>query len=197
MTARLILAIAISLLAGLTGRANAASISIVYVGTNEVDPGGKVLADTGDLLVFDMVMDFTDHPTIGGGFDILFDTSALGFVSLIEAQPCMDFACPDQDPTDGRLQTGFASFTPLTGPALVASVTFQVTGDNVQSTFVALGPTTGIRGPFISGVDFMTIIDVDYNAIEIGAVPVPAAAWFLLSGLLALLGVGATPTRPA
>ena len=59
----------------------------------------------------------------------------------------------------------------------------------VGTTTVALGPTAGIAGPWVSAVDFVSIIEPDYGSASVTAVPVPAAVWFMLSGLAALFGM--------
>ncbi len=65
-------------LTGLIACANAASISLNYVGEADV-VDGAVQVFVGDIVTFDVLMDFTDEPTIGGGFDILFDTTGLAY----------------------------------------------------------------------------------------------------------------------
>ena len=59
--------------------ANAASLSFVYTGDNDVDSDGTVVAAVNDLLTFDIVMDFTDDPTIGGGYSVSFTAETLRF----------------------------------------------------------------------------------------------------------------------
>ncbi len=58
------------LLFALTLEANALSVSLAYTGDNAVTAAGVVLAGQGDELRFDIVADFRDHPTIGGGYGI-------------------------------------------------------------------------------------------------------------------------------
>ncbi|MEM9270258.1 MAG: VPLPA-CTERM sorting domain-containing protein [Pseudomonadota bacterium] len=48
----------------------------------------------------------------------------------------------------------------------------------------------GIAGPWVSAADFVTELDPTYGSATVNAVvPVPAAVWFMLSGLAALFGI--------
>lgn len=171
-------------LMGLMASANAASISLVP--TSSVDGVAP-----GDIVSFDVIMDFTDQSTIGGGFDIVFDETALMFVGLNNAQLGDPSFGRDPDVLPGLLESwAFANFNPLTGPDLVGSVQFQVLSGFVGVTTVATQATSGIGGPFVDGTDFVSLIDVQYNSVDVSAVPVPAAVWFMLSGLGALIGFG-------
>ena len=193
MTTKVIRGIAALLFTITLSQANAASISLVPTGpTTSILPG--------DLVQFDVVMDFTTDDnglgsdiTLGGGFDVTFDNSLLSFVSLTNS--CIgDVAfCRDPDVLPGRLESwGFADFNGVTGPAQVGSVQFLVSG--LGSSLVSTAATSGIAGPFVSGVDFVTILNVDYNSVAVSTrttpvIPLPAAVWFLLSGLGAIFGV--------
>ena len=170
--------------------ANAASISLVAT-----SPTAGLLP--GDIVSFDVVMDFTTDDnglgsdiTLGGGFDIVFDESFLQFEGLSNAGLGDPAFGRDPDVLPGLLESwGFADFNGLTGPALVGSVQFSVLATGPASSFVSTAPTNGIAGPFVSAVDFISILNVDYNSIEVTRIPVPAAVWFMLSGLVALFGM--------
>lgn len=189
MNTRFLSTIGFLVLFGLATVANAASISLA--------PTSSVV-DTvpGDLVSFDVFMDFTTDNnglgsdiTLGGGFDIVYDSSVLAFVSLSNAELGDPAFGRDPDILDGLLESwGFADFNGLTGPALVGSVQFEVLAALVgDSTLVSTTATNGISGPFVSAVDFITILQVDYNEVEVNAIPVPGAVWLFGSGL-GLLG---------
>ncbi len=178
-------------LMGLMASANAASISLVYTGANDTDGTGAVIAAIGDVVTFDVVMDFSGdgERTLGGGFDIAFDTAGLAFESYQVADFGDPFFSRPADLLDGLLESGaFGDFGGLSGPATVASVAFTVVG--VGEYDISTSGTMGDGGPFISAIDFTTELDVDYFGARVSSVPVPAAVWFMLSGLGALVGFG-------
>jgi len=172
------------ILMGLLSSANAASISLVP--TSAVDG-----VSAGDIVSFDVVADFSDVPTLGGGFDIVFDSSALAFSSLTNNQVGDPAFGRDPDILDGLLESwAFANFNPLSGILAVGSVSFEVLG-GFTSTTVGTSATNGIGGPFVDGNDFISIIPVEYSSVTVTSqIPVPAAVGFLLSGLGALFGFG-------
>lgn len=171
------IAASVLLLIATTGAANAASLSLSPPSADST---------LGSLVSFDVIMDFSDVTTIGGGFDIAFDSSALQFVEWA-ANPVGDpgFA-REPDVLDGLL-SGIAvgDFrSGITGVQNLGAVTFRVIGD---SSFVALMDTASVAGPW---VDFNTfaVISVDYTGAAVNVVPVPAALWLSLGGLAALIG---------
>ncbi len=167
--------------------ANAASISLIYTGDRPISDG-FIDAPPGTILTFEVLMDFTDLPTFGGGFDVIFDSDRAQFDSLVNFDIGNPEFSRDPDIMDGLLESwGFASFSTIAGPAIVGTLTFTVLPDVLTGPgFIALGPTSGPGGPFICNLgDCISYIDVEYNSIEFGVVPLPASAWLLASGLLA------------
>ncbi|MFK8016595.1 MAG: VPLPA-CTERM sorting domain-containing protein [Gammaproteobacteria bacterium] len=177
-------------LMGLMASANAASVSLIYTGGNDIDDDGAILAAGGDVLSFDLVMDFTDRITLGGGFDVNWDTAGLGNVEYTSA----GFGDPSfgRDPVmeDGRLFNGaVGNFNGLT-EGTIASISFTVIGTEGDFAIAPSG-TDGDSGPWIDGITFVDVIEnVEYNGANVRVVPVPAAVWFMLSGLGALIGFG-------
>lgn len=166
--------------------AQAASISLVYNGPNPMgDNTDIILAGPNELLTFDVVMDFSDAPTLGGGFDIVFDPSSLEFESFTNNEIGEDGFGRDPDEFDGLLESwAFGAFGGMTGPDIVGTVSFTYLGGLTE---ISLTATSGIGGPFVSFDNPGSMLDVDFGSVQV--VPVPAAVWFLLSGLGALLGV--------
>ncbi|MFK7886460.1 MAG: VPLPA-CTERM sorting domain-containing protein [Gammaproteobacteria bacterium] len=178
-------------LMGVMASANAASMSLMYTGDNQMIDG-VIQAEGGDALTFDLIMDFSGDGeiTLGGGFDINFDAAGLTFDTYQSAGLGEASFGRDPEVQDGRLFSGaFGAFAGLTGPATVATITFIANGEAGLFNVSPSG-TDGIGGPFISAVDFITVLDVDYNGADVQVVPVPAAVWFMLSGLGALVGFG-------
>lgn len=164
--------------------ANAASLSFVYTGDNNVDNDGHIVASVGDLIDFDIVMDFTDEPTIGGGFDVFFTTDSLQF----ESWESLNIGDGPRQPRIyeqlGLIEdAAFGSFNPLTGPATLARVSFIFLGGPVGTVELAQSQ----YGVFI-GADFITPIDVDFGSATIRT-PLPGAAWLLMSAMGALVAV--------
>lgn len=163
---------------------NAASISL--------NPGLVDGVSNGDVISFDIVMDFSDNPTLGGGFDIVFDSSALQFESFFRDPAIGDPSFSrDPDILDGLLESwAVGSFTGLPNVATLGSVQFSVLSTMGASTFVATRDTTGIGGPWISSITFVDIIPVDYFGAEVrrGAGPGPAPV--PEPGTLTLLSLG-------
>lgn len=168
--------------------ANAASI-LLTPGSNITD------VRAGDLVTFDIVMDFSTDTvglgidtTLGGAFNVVFDPNALEFEFLFNAEIGDPLFGRDPDILPGLLESwGFADFDGLTGPSHVGRVVFSVLPAAPASTFVALEMANGLGGPFVSAIDFITIVPVEFNSLEVTVIPVPAAAWFMLSGIGALL----------
>ena len=173
---------------GLMMGANASTVSLVpQTATTNLIPGAVVS--------FAVDVDFSsDGSTLGGGFDVMFDPTFLSYngdATLTLGDPafgrvpddCSIVACAGGGA--GLLESwAFGDFNTVVA-GTVGTLSFTV--QQVGSSFVSLGPTSGIGGPFVSGVDFVTILNPTYNAIEVTAVPVPAAAW-LFGSALGLLG---------
>ncbi len=159
----------------------------------------------GDTIELQVLMDFSDDATVGGGFDIIFDP---GLVSYVPGSYLTDIALgsdPDftrddnpaiTDPTkqvdvllDRLAGAAFGNFGGLSGPAVVGSLSFiaNAGGDAVFS----LGASTSASvGGFFSGASFSEQFPVfTGTTVSVSAVPVPAAVWLFGSGLVGLVGV--------
>lgn len=191
MTCKITRYCATAILTSLAAVAQSASISLVPT-------SNTIQTSPGDVVSFDVVMDFTTDNnglgsdiTLGGGYDVIWDPAALVFVNLTTPQigdPCI---CRPPDVVPGLVESwSFSDFNGLVGPMVVGRINFEVRPGAPASSFVMTGPTNGISGPFVSGVDYVTLLDVDFNAIEVtvlqAPVPLPAAIWVMLSGLVAL-----------
>ncbi|MFK7888142.1 MAG: hypothetical protein AB8G16_14880 [Gammaproteobacteria bacterium] len=172
--------------------AHAASISLVPT-------SATTALSAGDIVDFDVVMDFSTNDsglgsdiTLGGGFDLLWDPAAMTFHGLtLSGIDENDFAPGDPDIFPGlAFNWSFGVFGGISGPALVGTISFEVLAGAPATSMISGRGTDGIGGPFVSALDFVTLLDVNYNAVEITTVPVPAALWFMLGGLGALLRLG-------
>lgn len=182
---------------GLNTTANAASISLQLVDSDPVIQG--------DIFALNIFMDFTDDPTIGGGFDILYDPTLVSYIGgsfLVEETLFSDpFFTRDDNPlspasnrvdidtTQGEIVgAAFGDFIGLTGPSLVGTLSFQAE----QAGLASFGLQTTINplvGDFISAfTNQPQPVDFFGASVAISEVPVPAAGWLLLSAFAGLAG---------
>lgn len=147
----------------------------------------------GDLVTLTLTMDFSgpDEMTLGGGTDIMWDTA---FLALSSWDPIAygDPGFSNPGTISGGLIDGFAfgDFNGLTGPAEVATATFELLAAGATSITMD-DDADGITGPFVNALTFqpqdVTFIGADLD-ISGAAIPLPAAAWLLLGGMGTLLG---------
>ncbi len=158
--------------------ANAASISLTPQVSN---------AAVGDIVTFEIIVDFRDVITIGGPFDVHFDPNALGFASWTSSYPGDPGFSRDPEMLNGLL-SGFAfgDFNGLSGLWTVGVLEFEVLA--AGTTEITPSDSTSLAGPFLDAVTFQPI-PIEWGSATINAVvPVPAAAWLMVGGLSALVG---------
>lgn len=149
--------------------------------------------NTGDIVTFDVAIDFSDvGGTLGGGFDVNWSPAALGFVDLTSAGLGDPAFGRDPDVFSGLLESwAVGDFTGIIS-GLVGSLRFEVLPGMGASSFVLLAPTGGIGGPWVSGVDFVTILQPEYDAVELtgapAVIPLPPAIWLFVSSLAVIGG---------
>jgi hypothetical protein len=139
----------------------------------------------GEQASFELHMDFSSDPTLGGGIDIFYDSTMLQFVSFVfDASLGDDLAVRrDPDVLTGTLNgLAFGKDTGLSGPSIVGVLTFDTLA--LGTTSLSLADNISPAGGFYSAVTFDPQ-SVDYQGAEvtIAPVPVPAAVWLLLSGM--------------
>ena len=159
--------------------ANAASISLAPK---------LVTAAVGDSVFFDLNMDFSDNPTLGGGIDLVFNTSLLEFSSFARNPALGDDVDGrrDLDVVPGTGLDGLAFFKfggGIAGPARVGTFTFKALGaGRIDVTLSA--DVGGTAGPFISATtNDPQNVTFTGAAIDISpsAVPLPGALPLMLS----------------
>ena len=165
------------------------------------DPAQAALV--GDVVTFDIEMDFINS-TVGGSFDVFYDSSLLSFISFefdAAFTAIIDPAfsvLPDNCLVDGAAISGcsvgdselngiaFGNFDGVTGTHIIGTLSFITLDSGVAEITMATndGPYEG----FFSSVDASELV-VLYGPgkIHITQVPVPAAVWLMLSGI-GLLG---------
>lgn len=134
------------------------------------NPVGDVIP--GDVVTFDIVIDFTGEATMGGGLDITYDPTALLLASLNRDPDVgeIGFGC-DPDILPGLLGSlaigAFGAPIPAAGPTIIGDVSFDVLGGISSTTVVAVTSASGIGGPWIDGTDFLTIVNPTYNQLAV------------------------------
>jgi len=169
---------------GLYGSANAYAATINFSDT-------AISANVGDTITLDILMDFTGDPTLGGGTDIFYDASVLSFQSFdfgtttLALDPAFSRS-PDElaNELEGL---AFGSFAGLEGPGTVGTLTFQAISIGDITLTMAVTDKALKGGDFISATD-SSVQTVTFGTanISVSQIPVPAALWLFISGLLGL-----------
>lgn len=148
----------------------------------------------GSQATFELFMDFSSDPTLGGGVDVVFGNftngSQLSFLSYDPAALGDPFYInvPTVSTTGDRLEgITFGDFTNgVSGPALVGTLVFNtLVAGNYSLSLVDSGLTGGFYS--MSGVQQTPVYTP--ASFTVTAVPVPAAIWLMLSGLVGLSGM--------
>jgi hypothetical protein len=122
-----------------------------------LSPATQDIGPNGTLHV-DVLMDFTEEATLGGGTDTTFDPAVLTFVSFVFDPALGDDPAFRRQPalqSPGVLDgLAFGHFDGLTGPSRVGTFTFTV--KNVLGpTPITVAQDDGIAGPFVSADTFL------------------------------------------
>jgi hypothetical protein len=177
--------LAVAMLAGLS--MSAAEAAAVYMEPDS--QAGIYDPEVPSTVSFELWMDFTNEPTIGGGIDL----DLQGPISMAEFTPSSYFT-DTADPSftghgtenaDNDYQIHFGNFAGLSGVNKLGDITVNLLGSGLGSISLAINTFYG--GFF--GTNFLSIdVDVsDEAAITASAVPAPAGVWLLLTGLAGLV----------
>lgn len=190
---------AAAVLMSVVNSAQAVSLSIIDISS---DPQVGI----GSTIELQVLMDFSDDATFGGGFDIIFDPSLVSYVSGSyltdsglgsDADSTRDDNPLVTDPTkrveilsDRLSGAAFGTFgNGLTGPSVVGTLSF-IANAGGDAAFSLGASTSASIGGFFSAVSFAEQFPVfTGTSVNISAVPVPAAAWLFGSGLIGMIGV--------
>ncbi len=153
---------------------NAKAVSISLTPTS---PSVRV----GENVSLDVMYDTEGDSTVGGSFSVNFDNSAFDFDSF-----SFDSALPD-DPffrvspsavNNNSFNLGFGNFPGIENSGRVGTLLFQSRQEG-NFDFTLAAPLVG-HDSFNEGVSY---IDA---RVQVAPVPLPAAAWLLLSGISGL-----------
>ena len=175
------LAIAALLLLSLGGKAFAASLSLVT-------PAGSVVENS--LFTVTLEMDARDapgaHPGLfGGAVLISFDSMLLTYQNDFALTPGLSYFSAPVLSNNGNLQTLRFGFDNGVDLGAVGTLSFRAIGPVDSVANIDLADADDFFGTFISYVPTYQPFYPDFNPvqIEISPVPLPAAAWLLLTGL--------------
>ncbi len=154
-----------------------------------------------------VLFDFVDTPAFGGGFNLLFDSAVLEFVSYTQAifsgspgTPQFGLASPIGDLINPGEYLGagvgtFEFFTGINTAGTIGTFLFNIIGSapggtppcgaTLCLTPVSLNPVVSLVGDDISADVFANGI----AAANVSAIPLPAAAWFFGTALIGLVGL--------
>jgi hypothetical protein len=168
------------------GVAQAATVSVTPISSHVM---------LGDQIILMLYADFRDDPALGGGLDVFFDSTGLGFGSwtFMAAESVGDD--PDfrrqPDVLNGELNgIAFGNFEGMWGRSLVGFLTLDTLAVGNYDILLAnnQGGPPNNPGPFVS---YFTGLQMTVNFqgthVTVSGVPIPGAAWLLL-GALGLLG---------
>jgi hypothetical protein len=147
-------------------------------------PGSNIVpADTATALSISIDGNF-DVATTGGTFLVSWD-AGLTLDTFTIAAPPWDFFFTTVGTNSLQIRVGDLSFTPTTGPRAIATLNFTALLPQGSTATISMADDGNGWADFPGAP-----LPVDYVGASVTApVPVPAAAWLMLSGLLGLVGV--------
>ena len=198
-TKRFVSFIAVALLSTVAVDSQAASISF--------DLSSGITVSGGQLSVT-VYYDFTDRPIIAGGFNLLYDPSAVEFVSFSLAtfsgvgSPQNSVSLPGFLDSPGNYLSVIIGtgdfFNGISTAGEVGTFVFNIIafGENtVCGALMCLTPDPSVPftlrdGPASEADITDEVFANGVTELPYSAIPVPAAIWFFASGLAFLVGVG-------
>ncbi|MEM6640344.1 MAG: VPLPA-CTERM sorting domain-containing protein [Pseudomonadota bacterium] len=156
------------------------------------------IVDPGEEFTLEVRMDFLQE-TVGGAFDVFYDTALVDFVSFTYnddflaniVDPAFTLV-PDVCETSGAANggcsvgdaeingIGFGNFDGILGSHLIGELTFTA-GSEGLATFLTAS-SDSLFGGFISAAT-ANELTVVYNGAAVLVTPIPAAVWMMLGGL--------------
>ena len=132
-----------------------------YFGLQPTSPTRDLVND--QTVNFDVIFSFqADGGTLGGGFDVVFDPTALEFVGLTSAGLGDPAFGRDPDILPGRLSSwAIGDFNGISS-GVVGSMQFKVLATHGATTVVGVIPTDGIAGPWVSAANPVSTLEPDY-----------------------------------
>ena len=159
----------------------------------------------GEKFSLDLVINFSDRATLGGGVDINYDSEFVDFLGfdfnsdfLSITDPLLTCpgganACTPIDQTDKVENIIFGNFSGIGGVHTVGTLNYQLNSLELTSIFPFL--TTASGGPFVPAIAnrpmpvLFTGVNLRNGTITQGStvIPVSASIWFFLTALIPLV----------
>ena len=154
--------------------------------TLSIDPDA-VEAQVGDQLSLDILYDLEGEKTVGGTFSVNFDNNAFDFKSVKFSANLPDdpaFRVKPDSVDSNSFNLGFGNFNEIEGKGTAATVTFMAKKEGSFS--FDLGAPLAGHDPFqnVTSINYGSGAKVQVTPVN--AVPLPGAAWLLLSGIAGL-----------
>ncbi len=155
--------------------------------TLSFDPNATEV-QVGDQLSLDILYDLEGEKTVGGAFSVNFDNTAFKFMSVDFSANLPDdpaFRVNPGSVSSNAFNLGFGNFNGIEGSGTVATVTFKANKDG-NFSFDLGAPLAG-HDPFqgVTSINYNSA-QIQVNAVQPDPVPLPGAAWLLLSGFAGL-----------
>lgn len=158
------------------GQAQAATVSL--------SPLSQSVA-LGNQVSLQLNMDFGSDPTLGGGVDILYNSSLLSFSSFTFSSGLGDDPAFRRQPdlqTNKLNGIAFGNFGGLGGSRVVGTLVFDTLGAGAVN--LTLAENSMPAGGFFSATTYdQQVVTYTGATVNVTSVPLPAAGWMLLSGL--------------
>lgn len=160
--------------------ASAATVSLV--------PASSSVAEGGVFSV-DLVLDAQDAPGVHtesfqGFVNVTFDSTKVQYGSFVFNSPAEQFGGIDTA-TDGLVSFGFDKST---DDQVVGTFTFTALASAGDTILLNVADAVPVLGSFVNTNPTITPFTPDFAGGQVNVVPIPAAAWLMLSGLGVLGG---------
>lgn len=164
------------------------AISTAHAASVSLDPASPAPARVGEMVSFDVLLDFSSDSTTGGSVDIAWDPSVLQYndnfnITLSPRDSTFDVVDFQQP---GLLSVGLGDFAGFTPTGVLGVVEYMAMGEG--TTDISLGDSQKWGG-FFSSTGALIPVNYAGSQVSVSAVPVPAAVWLFSSGLVGLAGM--------
>lgn len=148
----------------------------------------------GGTILIDVVADFTDEATVGGGMDLFYNSGVITYNNFSFAStelPLDDAFSRVPDDLGNKLEgLAFGNFAGIGTAGIVGTLSFTALAPGSFDLTMAVTTDPLKGGDFISAVTFAPMtVDFGSANITVNEVPLPAAAWFFGSALIGLAGI--------
>jgi hypothetical protein len=158
----------------------AATVSLVP-STTTVSEGGQFTVD----LVMDAADADGNHPgSFRGKIEVDFDALLVDYVGFVYNSPAVEFGTTTI--SEGSVELGFDQSEDV---ATIGTFTFDALGSAGSTISFGLGDAQPLLGSFFNTDGVVKKFEPAFNGAEVSVVPIPAAAWLMMSALGILGGL--------